>query len=84
MPGLQVAVFRQIAAGLPHDPDRRAFERAAGAGGEKAFAGGHPKFSHSDTEDTEPNGIRTMEACFSVTSVPPWFNFICLDVSPGE
>ena len=84
MPGLQFAVFRQIAAGLPHDPDRRPFERAAGAGGEKAFTGGHPEFNHNDPKDTGSIGIRTMGACFSVTAVTPWFNFIYLDVAPKE
>ena len=50
MPGLELAVFRQVAAGLAHDPDRRPLERAAGAGGEKAFPGGHGRINRRAAE----------------------------------
>ena len=41
--GLELAIFRQVAPGLAHDPDRRAVNLPAGTGGEKSFAGSHGK-----------------------------------------
>ena len=35
---LERTIFRQVAAGLAHDPEGRAIKWLAGEGGEKAFA----------------------------------------------
>src|SRR5664280_804313 len=41
MANLEVAVFGQVATGLPHDPDRWAIQRAAGTRREKTFTRSH-------------------------------------------
>ncbi len=47
---LQRAVFRQVATGLAHDPNRRTVERFAGAGGEETFATSHGLIGHKKSQ----------------------------------